>query len=605
MTNGNFIQIFYYGALWSGSSPTTLAQRLANAYKKYGQPNIICFQTAWNTTTGITEGIPQALIDYFHAATYQGVPMQTMVWCHSMFATITLANCQAEIDLQMTTGNHIDIILFDEVNNSNPSFYQSLATYLHNTYGASYQFAGNPGTRDIPDLLPSFINPLSLEDQYYFFSQNGGDHTGTNDIYNHAANLIANYPQKFWGIMADWYIWDRCSDSGTGDAGTTWLNSTLIRDIVETLPLPGGRASANASAYSSWSSLTAAQYEAVVLNLIQEAWNVGIFNFCFMWENANSDGSPAASPGGTSGGYNLPSWFEDLMSKLSGNTVTIGQTIQGGSGAWQSAGVMVASRFPVPSNGNAASITAFIYNAGPAAVTAKAAIYNESNQTFVAATSEVSIPVGFSGWQPFTFASPPPLTSGANYSFTVWFSASNCYLYYNSGSANQSWYAIVPYAASFPTGPYSSLPGYGQENNVYSIYCTVTTPITPTQTYIDNWAITPTSGNLPFTITFSGYLSLLNSAPGTNTIVNGETIQIQILAPGSTTWQNTGISEVTGTGPSGPGYFSGTWKLTEPSIYPGAWQFRAYYAGNTTKNLFGCYKNKKTRDLRRVNALIL
>ena len=131
----------------------------------------------------------------------------------------------------------------------------------------------------------------------------------------------------------------------------------------------------------------------------------------------------------------------------------------------------------------------------------------------------------------------------------------------------------------------------------------VTTPITPT--YFVNWTITPTSGNLPFTISFSGYLSRFSNTPDAGTIVNGEIIQIQTQAPGSSTWVNTGISETTGTGTSGNGYFSGTWKLTEPGIYPGAWQFRAYYAGNSTKYLFGCDSKTRKRDLSRVNALIL
>jgi len=131
----------------------------------------------------------------------------------------------------------------------------------------------------------------------------------------------------------------------------------------------------------------------------------------------------------------------------------------------------------------------------------------------------------------------------------------------------------------------------------------VTTPITPT--YFVNWTITPTSGNLPFTISFSGYLSRFSNTPDAGTIINGETIQIQTQAPGSSTWVNTGISETTGTGTSGNGYFSGTWKLTEPGIYPGAWQFRAYYAGNSTKYLFGCDSKTRKRDLSRVNALIL
>jgi len=136
------------------------------------------------------------------------------------------------------------------------------------------------------------------------------------------------------------------------------------------------------------------------------------------------------------------------------------------------------------------------------------------------------------------------------------------------------------------------------------ILITATTPITPT--YFVNWAITPISGNLPFTISFSGYLSRYNNTPDTGTIVNGETIQLQVLGPGSSTWINTGITATTGPGTSGNGYFSGTWRLTEPGIYPGPWQFKAYYAGNTTKNLFGCDNNtRKRRDLRKINALIL
>jgi hypothetical protein len=131
----------------------------------------------------------------------------------------------------------------------------------------------------------------------------------------------------------------------------------------------------------------------------------------------------------------------------------------------------------------------------------------------------------------------------------------------------------------------------------------VTTPITPT--YFVNWAIIPTSGNLPFTITFGGYLSRYSSAPDPGILVNGETIQIQAQAPGSSTWVNTGITATTKSGTSGNGYFSGTWQLTEPGIYPGAWQFKAYYAGNPTKYLFGCDSKTRKKDLSKVNALIL
>jgi hypothetical protein len=135
-------------------------------------------------------------------------------------------------------------------------------------------------------------------------------------------------------------------------------------------------------------------------------------------------------------------------------------------------------------------------------------------------------------------------------------------------------------------------------------WLTNTTPITPT--YILKWAITPIKGTLPFTISFSGYLSRSSSSLDTGSILNGETIQLQYIPPGGTTWTNTAITTPTASDSSGyTGYFSSTFLLAEPWTFPGAWQFRAYYAGNVTKNLFGCDNTHKRRDLRRVNALIL
>jgi len=204
------------------------------------------------------------------------------------------------------------------------------------------------------------------------------------------------------------------------------------------------------------------------------------------------------------------------------------------------------------------------------------------------------------GWNDLAIPGSIPIVAGTTYYIAFQFSSPSAYWYQSSSGAGYYYY-LTTYS-NFPTST-GTLSPYPATANMRMTY--VTTPITPTQTYIVNWAITPTSGNLPFTISFSGYLSRQSNTPDTGTIVNGETIQIQVLAPGSSTWENTGISETTGAGPSGNGYFSGTWKLAEPGIYPGAWQFMAYYAGNTTKYLFGCVKGGKTRDLSRVNALIL
>jgi hypothetical protein len=176
--------------------------------------------------------------------------------------------------------------------------------------------------------------------------------------------------------------------------------------------------------------------------------------------------------------------------------------------------------------------------------------------------------------------------------------------FYATVGSNITLNAIAPSGYSF-----SSWSDGGAQSHTITIpntnttdTVTFTTSITPT--YILNWAVVPVSGNLPFTITFSGYLSRFNNTPDTGTIVNGETIQLQAIVPGGTTWTNTGVTAATGAGSLGQGYFTGTWKLAEPTIYPGAWQFRAYYAGNSVKNFAGCERGNK-RNLSRVNALIL
>ena len=241
------------------------------------------------------------------------------------------------------------------------------------------------------------------------------------------------------------------------------------------------------------------------------------------------------------------------------------------------------------------------YVAGASTGNCIAAVYAVSGGA-AAALLEQSSPVAIStaySWVTFPLPSPVNVTSGIPIGLAL---MGNVQLNIAevTGAGQRDHNAVSNYTAGF-ANPFGAIWGTDTAGGM-SIYAT--TPITPTQTFIVNWAVTPLSGNLPFIITFSGYLSRSATAPDTNTIVNGETIQLQVLSPGGTTWLNTGIVETTGSGPLGNGYFSGTWRLIEPTIYPGAWQFRAYYAGNTTKNLFGCVKGGKTRDLSRVNALI-
>ena len=112
----------------------------------------------------------------------------------------------------------------------------------------------------------------------------------------------------------------------------------------------------------------------------------------------------------------------------------------------------------------------------------------------------------------------------------------------------------------------------------------ITVTVNTIQTYFYNFAMAPLSGNAPFTINFSGYLSDYSNASGDLSALNGETITIQQLING--VWTNTGVSAVTATNASTPGYFSGSLSITLAGYPPGSYQFRANYAGNTTKGLF-------------------
>jgi hypothetical protein len=117
----------------------------------------------------------------------------------------------------------------------------------------------------------------------------------------------------------------------------------------------------------------------------------------------------------------------------------------------------------------------------------------------------------------------------------------------------------------------------------------VTVVVNTIATYFYNFAMSPLSGNAPFTINFSGYLSDYSNGVGDLAALNGETITIQQLIGG--VWTNTGVAVTTATNGTTPGYFSGSLAITLAAYPPGSYQFRANYAGNTTKGLFSSVGN--------------
>lgn len=187
----------------------------------------------------------------------------------------------------------------------------------------------------------------------------------------------------------------------------------------------------------------------------------------------------------------LPAFVVLCIPASAAVTSTLGQTTKGGSAAWQPANEMIGSRFTSQAAGVANSISVYITNPSSTSVNVKCSIYRESDQTLIATTEQKGIASGSDGWQTFNFASGPSLSAGVSYSIVVWLSSSNVNLYYSSSSSIQSWYASQAFG-NFPTGPYASLTGYGQENLVYSIYATVSTPTSsptpsssPTQTSVN------------------------------------------------------------------------------------------------------------------------
>lgn len=172
--------------------------------------------------------------------------------------------------------------------------------------------------------------------------------------------------------------------------------------------------------------------------------------------------------------------------------VQFGQTTQGPSVAGQPANVMVASRFTAPSNGVATSISAYLINPTGNSGIVRCAIYTESGRTLLAATEQLSVPSGTNGWQTFSLQNGVDIVAGQSYSIVAWFGNTNLQICYSSGTLRQSWYAYQVFG-NFPTGPYTSLTIYSQENVVYSLYATVTSE-----------ASTPTTSSTPTTPTYSG-----------------------------------------------------------------------------------------------------
>lgn len=161
---------------------------------------------------------------------------------------------------------------------------------------------------------------------------------------------------------------------------------------------------------------------------------------------------------------------------LSAATITLGQTTVGNNSAWQPGGVIVGSKFTA-TGGTPLSMSVYITQPSSSSNVAKCAIYSESNKQLIWVTEEKTVPAGFSGWLTFNFNSASSLTSGSSYSLVIWLKDSHSTIRYTSGNTAQSWYARQTYTGSFPNGPYNSISGYGQENNVYAIYCTMSSSI--------------------------------------------------------------------------------------------------------------------------------
>jgi hypothetical protein len=130
------------------------------------------------------------------------------------------------------------------------------------------------------------------------------------------------------------------------------------------------------------------------------------------------------------------------------------------------------SVFSLTDNGTAQSITAAV-KCETVARKFKCAIYRHSDLSLVGVTEEITVPIGFNGWQTFNFSEPKPtLTTGTDYILVAWTEAGTDYgrLFAHAGAANQGHYQSKTYDG-FPD---TLSPTH--DNYECSIYCTYKTP---------------------------------------------------------------------------------------------------------------------------------
>ncbi len=165
------------------------------------------------------------------------------------------------------------------------------------------------------------------------------------------------------------------------------------------------------------------------------------------------------------------------------------------------------SQFAPTYNGVATSITAYI-GCSSYAKNMEAAIYNNADNSLVAATNQQSVSPG-TGWVTFTFSSGPSLVAGNTYILVVWAasgSGGNANLYYKSVSTNQGDSYSQPYGAwpaqpPFTTGKYE-----------YDIYCTYQ-PTAQVKAAIYSSANALIAGTQQATVSATGWVTFSFSSP--------------------------------------------------------------------------------------------
>lgn len=281
--------------VWGGDiynydgSPTATSVRVANACKTYGYPNIFVMGNLANERNGTpVNTFPEHMIQYFHSA-----GLKTMIWAHSMFANYSLDNVKHQIDSQLAWGSSIDYILVDETDpwkSTSPAYYQAIANYIHSK-GKYCVF--NMGQRDFPDNYASIADICGVEQHWYHFARNGG--LGKTDLFSHSIIPVQTYPQKYYGMISDWYLIDAPS------SGIAYEMPPYAYTPID---------------------------EALAIRLTKDAWDSGINYFQVLFDKG---------PRITGRNDGLPDWWESYLSKLSGNVIppgvsTVNITVGTGTG---------------------------------------------------------------------------------------------------------------------------------------------------------------------------------------------------------------------------------------------------------------------------------